>query len=231
MGKRLLGTAVLGLGILIGYLAASARIANSSTASPVAANQTVPEFSITQANVVACAGSTVENPTAEHRLHARGQPGLRRIRLLWRRHPARGCHAADRPAGRRGTSAAQLQRRSAMHAEPIGAHDRPASDALRHHARQSRRRSLWPDPVGNHPGRSAFAARLRHRPFRQVAPGRNRRPLSHEPGLRRMVRHPELDLRKHLDRRNWLRSESQQGAAHPRRQERREDRARSRSTI
>ena len=59
--------------------------------------------------------------------------------------------------------------------------------------------ALRPDAVGNHARRAALRAGLRHRPLRQMAPRRHRGPLSHQPGLRRMVRHSQLDLRKPVD--------------------------------
>ena len=127
---------------------------------------------------------------AEHRLHAGGQPRLRRTGRLRRRHPSWRAHAAHRQACRRRHAPAQLQRRSAMHALPVGAHDRPLRHPLRHLRSPDRRRSGWIDAVGGHHRRAVVGAGLRHRHMGQMASRQCRRAVSHEPGFRRVVRHP-----------------------------------------
>ena len=127
---------------------------------------------------------------AEHRLHAGGQPRLWRVRCLRRRHPSWRSHPAHRQARRRRHAPAQLQRRSAMHALSVGAHDRPLRHPLRHLRSPDRRRPGWIDAVGSHHRGAAVGAGLRHRHVGQMASRQRRRAVSHEPGLRRVVRHP-----------------------------------------
>src|SRR5256885_17179546 len=59
----------------------------------------------------------------KHRAHRRGQPGLGRAGLLRRRCAARRAPSAYRPAGHRGTAAAELQRGKRLRAHAPGPDD------------------------------------------------------------------------------------------------------------
>ena len=99
-------------------------------------------------------------------------------------------HPAHRQACQRRHAPAQLQRRSAMHALSVGAHDGPLRHPLRHLRGPDRRRPGWIDAVGSHHRRAAIGAGLCHRHMGQMASRQRRRAVSHQPGLRRVVRHP-----------------------------------------
>ena len=119
--------------------------------------------------------------------------GYGELGCLRRRHPARRADAAHRHAGRRGHAAAQLQRRGAMHAQPRGADDRPLRHALRQRLSATRAAPLygltqWEVTIAE----LLSAAGLCHGHLRQVAPRPHRGPLPDRPGLRRVVRHPQL---------------------------------------
>ena len=111
--------------------------------------------------------------------------------LRWRR-PARRADAAHRQARLRRDAPAQLQRRGAMHAQPRRADDRPLCDSHRQRLRADRHAALRTGAVGSHDGGDAVRRGLCDRHLRQVASRPHRRPLPHRPGLRRVVRHPQL---------------------------------------
>ena len=67
--------------------------------------------------------------------------GYGEVGRLRRRHHPRRADAAHRRAGGRGAAAHQLQRRGAVHAEPVGDHDRALLDPLGHAFGADRRRA------------------------------------------------------------------------------------------
>ena len=71
---------------------------------------------------------------AEHLVHRHGQPRIRRSRLLRRRSAARRADPEHRQARAGGHQAAQLQRRTAVHTEPVVCDDRPAFDQVGTHS-------------------------------------------------------------------------------------------------
>ena len=114
---------------------------------------------------------------AEHRLRPDGQPRLRRVGLLRRRHPPRRADASHRQARCGGHAPSQLQRRGPVHPEPVGHHDRPLLHPLRHAFGPDRRRDRGARRSGKSPSpRPLSGSGLRHRPLRQVAPRQRRGP-------------------------------------------------------
>ena len=89
---------------------------------------------------------------------------------------------------KQGVKLTTLRRRTAVHADSLGADDGTVPDPLgqpHHRARRQRRRHRQ---VGTHHRPTSVGSRLRDLELRQVAHRRRRRPLPDRPRVRRMVR-------------------------------------------